>query len=98
MKSSSSRWGFLLSLFLVLGAVACTADTEEEDVANGITLQRLRDRDEERAWALYRWYLTMGIEPCDPPPDPWHDFVIYGCCSAEEGVEHEGVPDTSYDD
>lgn len=92
----SQGWGVLL-LLLVLGGFACTADTDDE-VDSGVTLQRLEDLDEDRAWTLFQWYLTQGMAPCDPPPDPWHPFVKYGYCSADDGIEHEVVPNASYDE
>jgi len=76
----------LLTLALVLSLAACIVEPAEEG-ATGLGAQAVdgpgaapSDMDVE---ALYRWYLAQGIDPCDPPPDPWHPFVRQGYCSID---------------
>ncbi len=86
-----------LAVWVGLFASGCAVEEETEDQRSGFTLQRLEDLDQRGAWVLYQWYLQQGLLPCDPPPDPWHPFVRYGYCSAD-GIQHEPLPDDSYDE
>ncbi len=92
-----SKFRFLI-LLLALGALAaCAVETTEESTPAGMTRQSLEDLDEQGTWELYQWYFEQGLTPCDPPPDPWHPFARHGFCPVGD-VEHEVVPNKSYDE
>jgi hypothetical protein len=87
----------LLVLVSLIGALACSLPAEDEERPEGMSRQALEDLDEPATRVLWKWYLEQGIEPCDPPPDPWHPFVKHGFCSVDD-VHHEVVPNASYDE
>ncbi len=38
---------------------------------------------------VYHWYKQQGLDPCEPPPDPWHPFVVEGFCSIQLVLDDE---------
>ena len=84
-----------LALVVAIFAIsACTLGVEESESGDR-SLQRLEDMDAGAARELYDWYILQGINPCIPPPDPWHPFAKYGYC---ENVDFDAVPNQSYDE
>ena len=77
------RISLILASFVLLALGACVQPPAEES-AVGQASWALDDMLSERAtYDLYWWYIRHGIDPCDPPPDPWHPLVVYGFCAAE---------------
>jgi hypothetical protein len=60
-----------------------TMDREAMDVAKANREGIAVTMTEQEARALFIRYQEMGINPCDPPPDPWHPFVVYALCDCE---------------
>jgi hypothetical protein len=84
-----------VKLALALALVAsCTLPSDEERDERDLSMQAWEDLDERATWELYQRYIAQGIDPCDPPPDPWHPFVKYGFCE----LTPEPIPDHSYDE
>lgn len=98
MKLNARKLGIGLVLLWVASLAACALPPEEGEGDRGITRQALEDLDERGTAQLWDWYLEQGWEPCDPPPDPWHPFIKYGYCSVDGEVEHEAIPNASYDE
>jgi hypothetical protein len=74
----------LLGSFALLSLGACMQPPAEES-AVGEASDALDGMLSERAtYDLYWWDMRHGIDPCDPPPDPWHPFVVYGFCPAAD--------------
>lgn len=73
----------LLALFL-LGA--CIADTDESSTT-GIEVHGIAAPPGLDLGETYEWYTLQGLNPCDPPPDPWHPFVTHGYCVIELVVQ-----------
>jgi hypothetical protein len=74
-------------LVTLLGVAACVVEpAAETDIGQqGEALEQPWTEAEARA--LYEFYLQQGLDPCDPPPDPWHPFVIYDYCRASTQIE-----------
>jgi len=74
-------------LVTLLGLAACIVEPVEETETGRMTLAVERILSEREARALFEWFVTQGIDPCDPPPDPWSPFAIYGYCATDCDVE-----------
>jgi hypothetical protein len=88
----------LVALALGTGIASCAMPVEEQPEEHGISLETesVENFDERQTWELYQRYIAQGLDPCDPPPDPWHPFVKYGFCPSP--VAADPVPSESFDE
>ena len=77
----------LMAVLALLGLAACMQEPIEESTAGQASEALEGFLSEAATRALYYRCIEQGVDPCDPPPDPWHPLAVYGFCAAVDAVE-----------